>query len=255
MLRHDFYGYTLLNMQTSYLMRNHDLLLSTAAKKYVLRVRDLPEEDKPRERLLAHGPGALTSKELLAVLLSAGTKKEEVMSMSSRIVREYGEKTLLSATDAKQLAVDLDIPIGKAMQLIAAGELGRRYFQKRRNGAAVIRTAKDVFDYTVDMRVLAKEHLRGLYLDTHYQIIHDEVLSIGTVDANLIHPREVFRPAIAHAAAAVVLVHNHPSGISTPSEADRTVTAQVVEAGKVLGIDVIDHVVVTEEDFVSIPIE
>jgi DNA repair protein RadC len=178
-----------------------------------------------------------------------------VLTMSNRILREYGEKSLLSSTDAKQLAADLDIPLGKAMQIVAAGELGRRYFQKKRNGASVIRTAKDVFDYTVDMRSLTKEHLRGLYLDTHYQVIHDEVLSIGTIDANLIHPREVFRPALAHAAAAVVLVHNHPSGIPTPSEADRLVTLQIGEAGRVLGIDLIDHVVVTDESFVSIPVE
>lgn len=239
----------------TYLMRNHDLLLSTSTKKYVLKVRDLPSEDKPRERLLEHGPSALSTKELMAILLSAGTKKEEVMQMSSRIVGEYGERSLLSSTDAKQLSDDLDIPLGKAMQIIAAGELGRRYFQKRRNGAAVIRTAQDVFDYTVDMRRLSKEHLRGLYLDTHYQVIHDEVLSIGTIDANLIHPREVFRPAIAHAAAAVVLVHNHPSGVATPSEADRQVTLQVSEAGRVLGIDLIDHVIVTDDAFVSIPVE
>lgn len=246
--------YTLFIM-TTYLMRNHDLLLSTRTKKYVLKVRDLSSEDKPRERMLAHGANALSAKELMAILLSAGTRKEEVMQMSARILNEYGEKSLLSSTDPKQLAEDLQIPLGKAMQIVAAGELGRRYFQKRRNGAAVIRTAQDVFDYTTDMRNLTKEHLRGLYLDTHYQVIHDEVLSIGTIDANLIHPREVFRPAIAHAAAAVILVHNHPSGIVTPSEADRLVTLQVAEAGRVLGIDLIDHVVVTDESFVSIPVE
>jgi DNA repair protein RadC len=237
-----------------YTMANRDLLLGTT-KRYVLKVRDLPAEDKPRERLLAHGPSALTPQELMAVLLSTGTTKEEVMHMSSRLIREYGGMSLLSNADPQRLAEDLNIPLGKAMQIVAAGELGRRYFQKRKNGAAVIRTSSDVFDYAMDMRSLAKEHLRGLYLDTHYQVIHDEVLSIGTIDANLIHPREVFRPAIAHSAAAVVLVHNHPSGIATPSEADRTVTAQVAEAGRIIGIDLIDHVVVTAEDFVSIPVE
>jgi DNA repair protein RadC len=236
-------------------MKNHDLLLGTVAKKYVLKVRDLPAEDKPRERMLSHGPQALSVNELMAILLGTGTKKEDVMNMSSRILREYGERSLLSNTDPKVLASDLGIPIVKALQIVAAGELGRRYFQKRRNGASVVRTAKDIFDYAVDMRSLSKEHLRGLYLDTHYQIIHDEVLSIGTIDANLIHPREVFRPAIAHAAAAVVLVHNHPSGVVTPSEADRIVTLQIAEAGRVIGIDLIDHLVITDSDFVSIPVE
>ena len=238
-----------------YVITNNDLMLAPVAeKRYVLTVRDLPEEDKPREKLLSGGPTSLSAQELMAVLLSSGTVKEDVLAMSARILKEYGERSIFTATNPAQLAKDLDIPLGKALRIVAAGELGRRYFQKRRNGAAVIRTARDVYDYTVDMRSLAKEHLRGLYLDAHYQIIHDETLSIGTIDANLIHPREVFRPALAHAAAAVVLVHNHPSGIATPSEADRTVTLQIADAGKVLGIDLIDHVVVTEEGFTSIPL-
>lgn len=242
-------------MTTAYALRNNDLLLTTMPKRYVLTVRDLPAEDKPREKLLANGPTALNSQELMAILLSSGTTKEDVLAMSRRVISEYGERSALMSTDPQQLATDLDLPIGKAMRIVAAGELGRRYFQKRRNGASVIRTAQDVFDHVPDMRSLAKEHLRGLYLDTHYQVIHDETLSIGTVDANLIHPREVFRPAIAHAAAGVVLVHNHPSGIAEPSDADRAVTRQIAEAGKVLGIDLIDHVIVTEDGFVSISID
>lgn len=242
-------------MEQTYLMANHNLLLRTMPKRYVLTVRDLPSENKPREKLLAHGPTSLSAQELMAILLSSGTTKEDVLGMSRRIMAEYGERSVLMSMDAQQLASDLDLPLGKAMRIVAAGELGRRYFQKRRNGAPVVRTARDVYDYALDMRALSKEHLRGLYLDTHYQVIHDETLSIGTLDANLIHPREVFRPALAHAAAGVILVHNHPSGIATPSEADREVTLQIAEAGKVLGIDLIDHVIVTEDGFVSIPIE
>lgn len=238
-----------------YVISNNDLMLTPVSeKRYVLTVRDLPEEVRPREKLLSGGASSLSVQELMAVLLSSGTVKEDVLAMSSRILKEYGERSIFSNTNAAQLAKDLDIPIGKAMRIVAAGELGRRFFQKRRNGAPVIRTARDVYEYTVDMRTLAKEHLRGLYLDAHYQVIHDETLSIGTIDANLVHPREVFRPALAHAAAAVVLVHNHPSGIATPSQADCLVTQQIREAGKVLGIDLIDHVVVTEDGFVSIPL-
>lgn len=240
-------------------MTNHDLVLDGAmtatGKRYELRVRDLPNEDKPRERLVSEGPAALSVRELLAVVLTTGTKKEEVLAMSTRIVNEYGDRNILMATDPKALAADLDIPLVKAMQIVAVGELGRRFFRKQKNGAAVIRTSRDVFEYTVDMRMLPKEHLRGLYLDTHYQVIHDETLSIGTIDANLIHPREVFRPALAHAAAAVVLVHNHPSGIVTPSEADCLVTEQIAAAGRILGIELIDHVVITDESFISIPVD
>lgn len=242
-------------MERTYVMTNHDLVLDGAGKRYELRVRDLPAEDKPRERLTTEGPAGLSVRELLAVVLVNGTVKEGVLEMTTRIVNEYGDRNILMATDPKVLANDLDIPLVKAMQIVAVGELGRRFFRKQKNGAAVIRTARDVYEYTIDMRTLPKEHLRGLYLDAHYQIIHDETLSIGTIDANLIHPREVFRPALAHAAAAVVLVHNHPSGVVTPSEADFLVTQQIASAGKIIGIDLVDHVVITQESFISIPTE
>jgi DNA repair protein RadC len=240
---------------TKYQIHNHDAVLDNTAKNYVLRVRDLPDDQKPRERLIAHGPGILSVAELLAIILTTGTTKEEVLTMSSRILKEYGEKSLLSRTDAKELVADLDIPITKAAQIVACGELGRRFYRRNSAGQAVIRTAKDIFAYTVDMRMLPKEHLRGIYLNAHYQVIHDEVISIGTLDSNLIHPREVFKPALEYSAAGLILVHNHPSGKAIPSKADCLVTKQIAEAGRLLGIDLIDHVIVTEKSFVSIPVE
>jgi DNA repair protein RadC len=221
-------------------------------KSYVLTIRDLPREEKPREKLLAYGPAALSIDELLSVVLVTGTKKEGIMEMSHRIMQEYGERSVLSATDAKVLAVDLSIPVTKAAQIIACGELGRRFYRRTRNGAPVIRTAEDVYAHTADMRNFTKEHLRGLYLNSHYQLMHDETISIGTVDANIVHPREVFRPALAYAAVAVILVHNHPSGNSEPSDADIAITKQLREAGQLLGIDLIDHVVITADTFISI---
>jgi DNA repair protein RadC len=226
--------------------------IHTSGKRYVLRMRDLPNEEKPREKMLEAGPGTLSTAELLAVVLSTGTKKEEVLTMTNRIMQEYGERNVLLSTDPQGLATDLDIPIGKAMQIVACGELGRRYFRRSTNGAPVIRTAKDVYDYTIDMRNLPKEHLRGLYLNTHYQLVHDETISIGTIDANIVHPREVFRPALAYAAAAVILVHNHPSGNGDASAADRDITRQLADAGALLGIDLIDHVIITPDTFTSI---
>jgi DNA repair protein RadC len=240
----------------TYAMLDHTFLIderaSTEPKQYVLTIRDLPREEKPREKMLDYGPGALTVDELLAVILVTGTKKEGVLEMTRRIMNEYGERSVLSATDPKILAADLDIPITKATQIIACGELGRRFYRRSKNGAPVIRTAEDVFAHTVDMRNFTKEHLRGLYLNAHYQLVHDETISIGTVDASIIHPREVFRPALAYSAAAVILVHNHPSGNAAPSDADIAITHQLREAGRLLGIDLIDHVVVTSDTFISI---
>ena len=103
------------------------------------------------------------------------------------------------------------------------------------------------------MRDLPKEHLRGLYLDNHYRLIHDEVISIGSLTSNIIHPREVFRPALEYSASAVILAHNHPSGIPKPSESDMAITLQIVEAGKILGIGLLDHVIITKTKFGSIP--
>ena len=230
------------------------LPLSRQDKRYLLTIRDLPQEEKPREKMMSLGPGALSLYELLAILLNTGTKKEGVLEMTSRISREYGEKSLFSQIDSKTMAKDLDIPLGKAQQIVAVGELGRRFFKRDRNGSRVIRTAKEVFDYVSDMRNLPKEHLRGIYLNGHYQVIHDEVISIGTVDANIVHPREIFRPAISVGAAAVILVHNHPSEILSPSSEDILVTEQVAKVGELMGIELVDHIIVSKNGYRSIVI-
>jgi DNA repair protein RadC len=241
-------------MKSPYLLEEHNLILDNDGKRYILKVRDLAPEEKPREKLLRQGPDALTTPELLAIILNVGTKKEEILTMTSRIMKEYGTRSLMMQRNAETMAKDLDIPLNKAVQIIACAELGRRFFERNSSTTPVIRTAKDAFHYTRDMHELPKEHLRGIYLNTHYKVIHDEVISIGTLDANIIHPREVFKPALEYSAAAVILVHNHPSGVTTPSEADVRITAQLVQAGKLLGIDLIDHIIVTKDAFLSVPI-
>lgn len=237
-------------------MHDFDLVLDEGhfpnAKDYVLKIKDMPSEDKPRERMQKYGPGALSVQELVAVILNTGTVKEDVMSMSARIIKEYGEQSLSGHTDPKKLSVDLDIPLAKAMQIVACAELGRRFFEKKEHGLAIIRNARDAYEYLADMRTLPKEHLRGLYLNTHHRVIHDEVISIGTVNGNLIHPREVFKPAIEYGAAAVVLAHNHPSGVITPSEADIEITRHIIAAGKLIGIPLVDHVIIGRDTFMSI---
>ena len=235
-----------------YAVKDNDLILDAPPKKYVLRVKDMEEEEKPREKLIKHGPEALSSGELLAILFNTGTKKEGVLEMSSRILQEYGEKSIISQTDPKVLERELEIPIVKACQIVACFALGKRFF-KEPKGAVAIRTAKDAFNYLKDMRDLPKEHLRGLYLNSRYKLVHDEVISIGTLTSNIIHPREVFKPALDYSAVAVILAHNHPSGSTKPSKEDIKITQQLIEAGRVLGIDLIDHIIITKNKFVSIP--
>lgn len=238
-------------MNVSYQVTPVSWILDNSQKRYILRLRDLPPSEKPREKLLKFGAPLLSMHELLAILLNVGTKKEEVLAMSSRILKEYGQKSIVGYKDPNKLAQDYSIPLVKATQIVACIELGRRFFQKTAT-KRTIRTPKDVFIYARDISDASKEHLRGIYLNAHYKILHDEVISIGTVDANIIHPREVFKPALEYCAAAVILVHNHPSGMLTPSDADVAITRQLVSAGKLLGIDLIDHVIVTKHAYASI---
>jgi DNA repair protein RadC len=188
----------------------------------------------------------------MSIVLNTGTTKEGVSEMSARIIKEYGEHVITSEKNPAKLSKNMNIPIFKACQIVALGEIGRRVFQKNDSGFITIRNASDVYDYLRSMHQLPKEHLRGLYLNSHHRIVHDEVISIGTVDSNIVHPREVFRPAIEYGAVAVVLAHNHPSGSSTPSNQDIEVTKALISAGKLIGINILDHVIITKDGYTSI---
>lgn len=239
-------------MQTYAIQSNALFLDSVMNREYILSIHDLPIEEKPRERLISQGPEALSVKELLAVVLGVGTVKEDVLEMANRLIREYGEKSILAEKDAKHLAQEMDIPIVKACVIVACGELGRRFYDRNQSSFATIRNAKDAYEYLQDMRNLSKEHLRGLYLNSRNHIIRDEVISIGTINTNIVHPREVFRPAIESNASAIVLAHNHPSQEVTPSSEDIEITKQIIQAGKILGISLLDHIIITKDEFVSI---
>lgn len=225
-----------------YSLSDHDLILDETP--YLLRVRDLPEIDKPREKLQRLGPGGLSTSELVAVMLGVGSRKEEVMAMSRRIVSEYGEKAIIHETDPKRLSDILDIPIGKASQIVAASEFGRRMFAMKGGKPVFIRTASQAFEHLAHIGHLPKEQLRGLYLNSRHELIHEEIITVGTLTANLIHPREVFQPAITRGAVAVIIAHNHPSGMATPTDADLTATTQLKAAGHILGIELLDHLVI-----------
>ncbi len=236
-----------------YALKDNDLILGAREKEYVLRVKDLPDGERPREKMAKQGPAALSEVELLAVLLGVGTRKEEVFAMASRIFKRYGENIIASQTDPKELERELDIPLTKACQIVASFELGRRFFKKTDGAPAVVRTPKQAYEFLKDMRSLPKEHLRGIYLNSRHRVIHDEIISIGSLTASIIHPREVFRPALECRAAAVIVAHNHPSGNAKPTRDDITITEQLVEAGKILGIDLLDHIVISKNGFSSVP--
>ncbi len=234
-----------------YILNDNDVVLQEPNSAYVLRFRDIPDEDKPREKLLKIGPKNLSVAELMAVVLGIGTSKEDVLAMAKRITKEYGEKALTNEQNPEILANALEIPLTKACQIVASFEIGRRYFAKQ-PGAVYIRQSKQAYDYLKDMGNLRKEQLRGLYLNSRYQVIHEEIISIGSLTANIVHPREVFQPAIEHGAIAIILAHNHPSGRINPTQADIQLTQQLVRAGRLLGIDIVDHLVITSTRHVSL---
>lgn len=237
---------------TTYALQDNDILMGESSQQYILRVRDLPGADKPREKLVTDGPTNLTLSEIVAVVLGVGTKKEEVLHMSQRILKEYGERSIAHETNAERMAESLDIPVSKACQLIAAFELGRRFYATKAGRPVFIRTAAQAYEHLRSMGSLQKEQLRGLYVNSRYELVHEEVISVGSLTANIVHPREVFQPAIEYGAVGVIIAHNHPSGNPEPTEADMIVTTQVKSAGTILGIDLLDHIVITNETFKSI---
>jgi DNA repair protein RadC len=236
----------------AYTLASNDLLIDEPTSSYVLKVKDLPEQEKPREKMLSVGPKNLTVAELLAILLGVGTRKEEVFAMAQRILKEYGERAITRESNPKVLAEVLNIPLTKACQIVASFELGRRYFDTRSGLPVVVRTAAQAYEHLKSMGDLPKEQLRGLYLNSRYQVIHEEIISVGSLTANIVHPREVFQPAIEYGAVAIIIAHNHPSGVLEPTEADLAVTEQLKEAGLILGIDLLDHLIVAHNAFISI---
>lgn len=237
---------------SDYRLQSHDIVLQTTGGEYTLRLRDLPDDERPREKLLSAGPQNLSLAELVAVMWVAGTRREDVLTMAKRTLREYGEKAVANETSPRRLAEAAGIPLNKACQLAAGFELGRRFYANRAGRPVQVRNPHQAYAYLGDMAHSSKEQLRGLYLNSRYQVIHDEVISVGTLTSNLVHPREVFQPAIVHNAVAVLVAHNHPSDILTPTAADVRVTEQLQAAGELLGISLLDHLIVGSTQCISI---
>jgi len=172
--------------------------------------------------------------------------------MSSRLLREYGEKAIAAQKDPIAIVKELKMPEAKACQIVACFELGRRLFQKKPGGLITIRNATQAFAYLKDMGALKKEQFRGLYLNNHYQLIHDEIISIGTIDASLVQAREVFRPALEYSASAIIIAHNHPSGVLKSSREDAEITNNLLAAGNILDIEILDHLIIGNNKYISI---
>ena len=206
---------------------------------------------KPREKLQECGIQKLSDDELIALILARGTKKESIFACARRILEQFDHDELTGIKTVPEFMVNFGTGYMQSVQLIAVFELGKRFFRAQ-NGIKYFRTSEDVYDYVKPMEKLPKEHVKGLYLDTRYKLIYEEVLSIGGLNANLLHPREVFRPALEHNAYAVILVHNHPSGDPTPSDEDKNTTKLLNEAANILHIPLLDHLIVGKACYKSL---
>ena len=215
-----------------------------------MKLKDLPKVERPRERLIAKGAENLKDAELLAILLRTGREGKNVLEVASQILSEHSKKRLLQLKYEDLIKVK-GINAGKATTLLAAFELSKRALDVDDSSLPVISNLKEALAQLTDIRQLQKEHFVALYLNARNQLVHKETISIGTLNASLIHPREVFELAIQHRTVSVVVSHNHPSGTTDPSEDDIEVTKRLVGAGKLLGIDLYDHIIVTKSDSFS----
>ncbi len=208
-------------------------------------IKELPPELRPRERLLEAGPAALSDGELLGLLLGIGSQEKTAVELAGDVISEAGGLHGLHDADANELTQVNGIGPAKACIILAAVELGRRIGQVRNPGRPVISSPADV-DRLLRGRIanLDREKFVAVLLNTKNEVLGTPLISVGTLSAALVHPREVFKPAIRASAASVVLAHNHPSGKAEASREDREVTNRLVEAADVLGIEVLDHVIV-----------
>lgn len=216
-----------------------------------MKIKSLPSEDRPREKLIKKGASTLTNSELLAIILRTGNKKENVVSLSNKIFNKYNLKSL-SRIELSELKKILGIGEVKASQIIACFELARRLKAFKKDKKPVIKNARDLVRiFTPEMSSLKKEHFKGIYLNSRKRILKEETIFVGSLNESVIHPREIFKIALSENAAAIILLHNHPSGDPTPSNFDIEVTKELIKAGNILGIEILDHVILGDNKYIS----
>jgi len=214
------------------------------------KIKGLAKHEMPREKLIEKGAENLKDCELMAILLRTGIEGKDVMKVSSEILGKFPKKKLLSL-DFDKLSKIKGIGQSKACLLLAAFELTKRALEADDNNLPTINSIKDAVAQLQELRTAKKEHFVALYLNARNQLVHKETVSIGTLNANLVHPREVFKPAIDCLAASVIIAHNHPSGSVEPSEDDVKVTKRLKEAGMIMGIEIVDHIIITKDNQAS----
>ena len=216
-------------------------------------IQQLPDTDRPRERLISQGPESVSSAELIAIILGSGMKGKSVLQLSQEIIMHFGSLKGLAEATIEELRQIKGLGLIKAIQLKAAITLGLR--ASKQNTAVRYRIDSPKNGYHLLRNLLSTEKREVFYvilLDTKGYVITQEMISTGTLSSTLVHPREVFYPAIRNKAASVILAHNHPSGDPTPSQQDYQLTEKLIQAGKLIGIPIHDHLIIGNESFVSL---
>ncbi|AFM01999.1 MULTISPECIES: DNA repair protein RadC [Desulfitobacterium] len=217
------------------------------------RLKDLPEELLPRERLFQYGPDALSNREILAILLRTGVKGENVLDFAERLLTETGGLSGLARLTVHELTRYRGMGTAKAAELKAALELGRRSVSSDPMVRPVINSPQDIAYLVMEeMRYLDREHFRVVSLSTKNHVLGISSISVGSLNSSLVHPRECFKEAIRRNSNAIILLHNHPSGDPTPSREDIDVTRRLSDGGQILGIEVLDHVIIGDNRYISL---
>ena len=217
-----------------------------------MKIKDLPKFNRPSSKLLKNSASSLDTAELLAIIFGVGSKNESALELSNRLLKKYNLNKL-EELGVEELKKECNQDIGKVLRILSLIELSKRYNKLTNNGyKRSITSAKDVFDLLVDKYgKKKKEYFICLYLDSKNKIIKEEVISIGTLNASLVHPREIFKTAIRESANSIILVHNHPSGDVEPSKEDERITIRLKEIGRTMDIPVLDHIILGQKSHFS----
>ncbi|MBW6519367.1 MAG: DNA repair protein RadC [ANME-2 cluster archaeon] len=220
--------------------------------EYHIRIQDLQPQDRPRERLLKNGPAALSDSELLAIVMRTGTRGENVLNLCSRILSTYNIQQLSRASPTKLQEIR-GVGAAKAAEMAAMFELARRLETFTEEERPRISSPEAAYRFLYPkLREQKKESFIALHLDTKNKLLREETVSVGSLNANIVHPREVFKTAIQESAAAIIVAHNHPSGDPSPSQNDIDITRKLVETGRVIGIELYDHIIIGDGRFLSL---
>lgn len=213
-----------------------------------MKLKSLAKVDLPREKLQKYGVNKLQDHELLALLLGSGIKDVNVLQLSKKILTIVAKMGTDKIT-LEQLLEIKGLGQAKASQIIAVIELGRRLHTNRN---PEVLSAQDIWNLCADFRESKKEHFVAFYLDTQSRLIERQIISIGTLNTSLVHPREVFEPAIKLSVASIIVAHNHPSGLLEPSKEDKQVTERLKQSGELLGIEIVDHIILSKSGYKSL---